>query len=247
MWMGLGRGMVREIHRGARRARRGSGDGSRGWGGGRRPRVLRAAWCWRWCRRPGGGGCGPAPWRSVAPFVLRVEIAGGVAPGAVGGRHGMRRTGRIQIRGQHPMHREGGWAGGTQGGTARGIRVHPRFPFLAEAKPHAPISQGTQRRASAAECARTPCTCYAGPVTPGRVGVKPRQEPMNRGDGARAPWEPWSRMANSIDDDRPISDNAAPRMAGVAQLVRAPGCGLGCRGFESHRSPHSPLDGARCA
>jgi hypothetical protein len=27
-------------------------------------------------------------------------------------------------------------------------------------------------------------------------------------------------------------------MVGVAQLVRAPGCGPGCRGFESHRSPH---------
>jgi hypothetical protein len=29
-----------------------------------------------------------------------------------------------------------------------------------------------------------------------------------------------------------------PAMVGVAQLVRAPGCGPGCRGFESHRSPH---------
>src|SRR5580700_5008090 len=27
-------------------------------------------------------------------------------------------------------------------------------------------------------------------------------------------------------------------MVGVAQLVRAPGCGPGCRGFESPRSPH---------
>src|SRR5207245_2509718 len=27
-------------------------------------------------------------------------------------------------------------------------------------------------------------------------------------------------------------------MVGVAQLVRAPGCGPGCRGFESLRSPH---------
>ena len=28
-------------------------------------------------------------------------------------------------------------------------------------------------------------------------------------------------------------------MVGVAQLVRAPGCGPGGRGFDSHRSPHS--------
>src|SRR5580658_1248116 len=34
---------------------------------------------------------------------------------------------------------------------------------------------------------------------------------------------------------RPIRRPAA--MVGVAQLVRAPGCGPGCRGFESHRSP----------
>ena len=27
-------------------------------------------------------------------------------------------------------------------------------------------------------------------------------------------------------------------MASVAQLVRAPGCGPGCRGFDPHRSPH---------
>ncbi len=27
------------------------------------------------------------------------------------------------------------------------------------------------------------------------------------------------------------------RMVGVAQLVRAPGCGPGGRGFKSHRSP----------
>jgi hypothetical protein len=27
-------------------------------------------------------------------------------------------------------------------------------------------------------------------------------------------------------------------MAGVAQLVRAPGCGPGGRGFKTHRSPH---------
>ena len=27
-------------------------------------------------------------------------------------------------------------------------------------------------------------------------------------------------------------------MVGVAQLVRAPGCGPGGRGFKSHRSPH---------
>lgn len=27
-------------------------------------------------------------------------------------------------------------------------------------------------------------------------------------------------------------------MAGVAQLVRAPVCGTGGRGFETHRSPH---------
>jgi hypothetical protein len=31
---------------------------------------------------------------------------------------------------------------------------------------------------------------------------------------------------------------AAGPMVGVAQLVRAPGCGPGCRGFESPRSPH---------
>lgn len=27
-------------------------------------------------------------------------------------------------------------------------------------------------------------------------------------------------------------------MVGVAQLVEPPGCDPGCRGFESHRSPH---------
>ena len=32
-------------------------------------------------------------------------------------------------------------------------------------------------------------------------------------------------------------------MVGVAQLVRVPGCGPGCRGFESLRSPHISLDG----
>jgi hypothetical protein len=30
----------------------------------------------------------------------------------------------------------------------------------------------------------------------------------------------------------------SPNMVGVAQLVRAPGCGPGGRGFEAHRSPH---------
>ena len=29
-------------------------------------------------------------------------------------------------------------------------------------------------------------------------------------------------------------------MVGVAQLVRVPDCDSGCRGFESHRSPHTP-------
>src|SRR5260370_27385274 len=35
--------------------------------------------------------------------------------------------------------------------------------------------------------------------------------------------------------------NLPAAMVGVAQLVRAPGCGPGCRGFESHRSPRSRL------
>ncbi len=30
-------------------------------------------------------------------------------------------------------------------------------------------------------------------------------------------------------------------MVSVAQLVRAPGCGPGGRGFKSHRSPHKKL------
>ena len=30
-------------------------------------------------------------------------------------------------------------------------------------------------------------------------------------------------------------------MVGVAQLVVAPGCGLGGRGFKSHRSPHKVI------
>lgn len=29
-----------------------------------------------------------------------------------------------------------------------------------------------------------------------------------------------------------------PNMVGVAQLIRAPGCGPGGRGFEPHHSPH---------
>ena len=35
-----------------------------------------------------------------------------------------------------------------------------------------------------------------------------------------------------------IHGTMVPRMVGVAQLVRAPGCGPGGRGFESPRSPH---------
>ena len=31
-------------------------------------------------------------------------------------------------------------------------------------------------------------------------------------------------------------------MVGVAQLVRAPGCGPGGRGFKSHRSPQNEMD-----
>ncbi len=30
-------------------------------------------------------------------------------------------------------------------------------------------------------------------------------------------------------------------MVGVAQLVRAPGCGLGGRGFKTHHSPHKSI------
>ena len=35
-------------------------------------------------------------------------------------------------------------------------------------------------------------------------------------------------------------------MVGVAQLVRASGCGPEGRGFESHHSPHKENDTARC-
>lgn len=39
----------------------------------------------------------------------------------------------------------------------------------------------------------------------------------------------------------------SPKMVGVAQLVRAPGCGPGGRGFKSHRSPFfSAGAGAQC-
>ncbi len=34
-------------------------------------------------------------------------------------------------------------------------------------------------------------------------------------------------------------------MVSVAQLVVAPGCGLGGRGFKSHRSPHNIIKGFR--
>jgi hypothetical protein len=40
-------------------------------------------------------------------------------------------------------------------------------------------------------------------------------------------------------------ENKRPRpfiMADVAQLVRAPGCGSGGRGFETHHPPHQNLD-----
>ncbi len=36
-----------------------------------------------------------------------------------------------------------------------------------------------------------------------------------------------------------ITDYLLLPMAGVAQLVRAPVCGTGGRGFNSHHSPHS--------
>ena len=40
-------------------------------------------------------------------------------------------------------------------------------------------------------------------------------------------WEKYCRINNAFE-----------KMVDVAQLVRAPGCGPGGRGFESHLSPH---------
>lgn len=48
-------------------------------------------------------------------------------------------------------------------------------------------------------------------------------------------WRSMRRALASSDDQRgaQLFDRV-----GVAQLVRAPGCGPGGRGFKSHHSPH---------
>src|SRR6202043_651342 len=65
---------------------------------------------------------------------------------------------------------------------------------------------------------------------------------------ATGSWRAGSRGTAILAGGRAMSPRAArvllslrqitATMVGVAQLVRAPGCGPGCRGFESPRSPH---------
>ena len=57
-----------------------------------------------------------------------------------------------------------------------------------------------------------------------------------RWGGSGRGWQHGCRRRR-IDAARPGTLNPPAPVAGVAQVVRAPGCGPGCRGFESHRSP----------
>ena len=49
---------------------------------------------------------------------------------------------------------------------------------------------------------------------------------------------PLVRYPVQTSSPAPLCFMQPSAMVGVAQLVRAPGCGPGCRGFESHHSPH---------
>ncbi len=55
-----------------------------------------------------------------------------------------------------------------------------------------------------------------------------------RGGGAARP--PFPGRRGHVDGDR-LSGLEERRCGGRSSVGRAPGCGLGCRGFESHRSP----------
>ena len=63
----------------------------------------------------------------------------------------------------------------------------------------------------------------------------------SRGSRVTSPRAPRPMRRAAVDGRRLIGLNAPPADGGRSSVGRAPGCGLGCRGFESHRSPHPPL------
>ena len=48
----------------------------------------------------------------------------------------------------------------------------------------------------------------------------------------------WSEVNSDSELASELERQIGINMAGVAQLVRAPDCGSGGRGFEPHHSPH---------
>jgi hypothetical protein len=232
--MGLGRSRVRKIHRGARRARRGAGDGLWGWGGGRTVMALRAAWRWRWGHALGGWG----GWLRGAPSlgsssVLKardVRRLGRVAWGEEGAARGKKSKNRT--RPHAPVSR------GAGGGNRYGAFVCIR---------------GSLFLVGAHGNGEDPMYLSAGEPDGGQragMGKNPMHLLAGRGsrESATGPYGPWGRWGGGGCLAGPrLLRRYAPRNDIGGAGCRAPGTGGAGRGMgragrkrNSRTTPHAP-------